>query len=541
MIVACFINIQAIFSQTDTISIEKIAVQNSLKNAPVIPFQDTLFYINTNMGSFSAEERATSISNKIRKVSEENSFHHDSVLVVVSGNIMEIVFRNIVIMSITPADAYAKGESQLGLANNYKKIIGKAIVEHEKSTDWMYILIQVALVVLVILIMFFLIKLLNIQFKKISTKIEEQKGKKIKPIKLKSYNLLDEEKSTKVILFVFKIIRYLAIGILLYLAIPIIFSIFPYTRDFADKLFGYILNPVQKILKGIIGYIPNLITIIVIIFAFHYLIKGLRYLAEEIDKEHLTIKGFYPDWAFPSFNIIKTLLYAFMFIIIFPYLPGSDSDVFKGVSVFLGIIFSLGSTSIISNIVSGLVLTYMRPFRVGDRIKIGDLVGNVIEKTPFVTRVRTPKNEEVTVPNSNIMSAETFNYSHSARVHGLILHTEVTIGYDAPWRQVHQLLTEAAARTSDVMKEPKPFVLQTALNDFYVEYQINIYIEDADKTAFIYSELNQHIQDTFNEGGVEIMSPHYNAHRDGNQTTIPENYLPGNYQTPSFNIKVTNT
>jgi len=180
----------------------------------------------------------------------------------------------------------------------------------------------------------------------------------------------------------------------------------------------------------------------------------------------------------------------------------------------------------------------MRPFRVGDRIKIGEIVGNVMEKTPFVTRIRTPKNEEVTIPNSTIMSAQTFNYSQSARSYGLILHTEVTFGYDTPWQKVHEFLLDAAKRTSDVLETPKPFILQTALSDSYAEYQLNAYIEDADKMARIYSDLHQNIQDTFNEAGLELTTPHYQAHRDGNKSTLPTSYLPDGYQAPPFHIKM---
>jgi len=308
---------------------------------------------------------------------------------------------------------------------------------------------------------------------------------------------------------------------MLYLSIPLAFSAFPATKNIATVLFSYVLMPFKAIFSGIIGFIPNLITIVVIIFVFRYLIKALRFLTEEISKGRLAIKGFYPDWAYPTFNIVKTLLYVFMFIVIFPYLPGSESKVFQGVSVFIGIVFSLGSSSIIGNIVSGLVLTYMRPFKVGDRIKIGDLIGNVVEKTPFVTRIRTPKNEEVTIPNSNIMSAQTFNYSQSARSYGLILHTTAGLGYDTPWRKAHELLLEAAKRTPDVLENPKPFILQTALDDFYVNYQLNVYVADADKMSQIYSDMHQNIQDVFNEAGIELLSPHYQANRDGCITAIP--------------------
>jgi small-conductance mechanosensitive channel len=158
---------------------------------------------------------------------------------------------------------------------------------------------------------------------------------------------------------------------------------------------------------------------------------------------------------------------------------------------------------------------------VGDRIKINDLVGNVIEKTPFVIRIRTPKNEEVTIPNSNIMAAQTFNYSESARNCNLILPIEVTFGYETPWRKVHELLLNVAKQTPDVQENPKPFILQTALDDFDVQYQLNVYVIDADKMPQIYSALRQNIQDVFRDAGIEIMSPHYQAIRDGNKTTIP--------------------
>ena len=185
----------------------------------------------------------------------------------------------------------------------------------------------------------------------------------------------------------------------------------------------------------------------------------------------------------------------------------------------------MGSSTVIGNIIAGLVITYMRPFKLGDRIKLNETTGNVIEKTPFVTRIRTPKNEVVTIPNSFIMSSHTINYSASARQYGLIIHTTVTIGYDVPWRQVHQLLVNAARSTKGIMSDPKPFVLETELQDYYPCYQLNAYIKDADKLAQIYSDLHQQIQDTFNEAGVEIMSPHYYAKRDGSATTIPTDYL----------------
>ena len=269
-------------------------------------------------------------------------------------------------------------------------------------------------------------------------------------------------------------------------------------------------------------YLPNLFTIIVIVLVFKYSIRFVSYIFSEIDAGKLKINGFHEDWAIPTFSIVKFLLYAFMFIMIFPYLPGSDSGIFQGVSVFLGLLVSLGSSSAISNMVAGLVITYMRPFREGDRIKIGDVTGVVIEKTLLVTRLRTIKNEEITIPNSAVLSGNTTNFSVVAKSDGLIIHTTVTIGYDVPWREVHAALLESAGRTANLISGRQPFVLQTSLDDFYVAYQLNVYTAVADAVAPIYSELHQHIQDVFAERGIEIMSPHYRAERDGNEITIPK-------------------
>jgi small-conductance mechanosensitive channel len=204
-----------------------------------------------------------------------------------------------------------------------------------------------------------------------------------------------------------------------------------------------------------------------------------------------------------------------MLVVIFPYLPGSSSPAFQGVSVFLGILLSLGSSSATSNLVAGLVITYMRPFKVGDRVKIGEVTGDVIEKTMLVTRIKTIKNEDVTVPNSMVLSSSTVNYSARTKTNepGLILHYTVTIGYDVPWKKVYSLLTNAALATVHIEKEPTPFVLQTALDDFSICYQINAYTLQANLQASIYSNLLENIQDVFNEAGIEILSPHYNVIR----------------------------
>ncbi|MBC8620148.1 mechanosensitive ion channel family protein [Parabacteroides faecis] len=391
-----------------------------------------------------------------------------------------------------------------------------------KNDSWWQTGKHILYFVLVLLGQFLLFRLSSWLYKKVKNRIQQLKDTKLKPISIQNYEILDTQKQVSLLIFLANILRYLLLFILLVLTIPILFSIFPQTKELAYKIAYYIWNPVKDILEGILGYIPNLFTIIVICLVIKYVIKGIRYLATEIDAGRLKINGFYSDWAMPTYHIIRFLLYAFMIAMIYPYLPGANSGVFQGVSVFVGLIVSLGSSTVIGNIIAGFVITYMRAFKQGDRIKLNDTVGNVIEKTAFVTRLRTIKNEIVTIPNSFIMSSQTINYTSSARTYGLIIHSEVTIGYDAPWRKVHQLLIDAAKATPGVMPEPAPFVLETALSDFYPVYQINAYIQEANNMTTIYSALHQNIQDYFDKAGVEIMSPHYTAFRNGNASTIPK-------------------
>jgi small-conductance mechanosensitive channel len=380
--------------------------------------------------------------------------------------------------------------------------------------------------------------LLGKAYKRFINYLDIHKGRLLKNLAYKDYTFLTAEQEMKMILVILRIFKAFVYILLAYFTLSIVFSIFPFTRGWADRLLQLIWTPFKSIILAIWEYLPNLFTIVVIYFVMSYFIRLVKYIFQEIDSEKLRLPNFHADWAMPTYSIVRFLLYAFMFVLIFPYLPGSDSNVFRGVSVFIGVLFSLGSSSAIANMVAGLVITYMRPFKMGDRIKIGDIIGDVMEKNLLVTRIKTPKNEEITIPNASILSGNTTNYSSLARTEGLIIHTIVTIGYDVPWKQIHQALIDAALRTEKLLKEPPPFVLQTGLEDFYVSYQINAYTKESKMLAHIYSELHQNIQDCCFERGIEILSPHYRAARDGNMTTIPQSYLPNDYKTPSFNLKI---
>ncbi|NDI99102.1 mechanosensitive ion channel [Flavobacterium sp. LaA7.5] len=507
------------------------------KGYPVVGFfNDTLFTVYAKLGSFSAHDRAKAITERIQILGENYNFAPDSIKIINAETTTDIVTGESIIMSVSENDALWNNTSQYDLAKAYSTIISDAVMHYKDETSFITLAKEIGLAILVLLVLGIIIRYSGKLFKWTAHKIQEQENKRIKGITIKNYNLFDAKRQIKVLLMLNTLAKWIIILILIYIALPILFGIFPWTQHFAEALFSYILTPVKKITFGFWDYLPNLITIIVIIFVFRYVLKFARFLKNEIEDGSLVINGFYKDWANPTYQIIRVLIIAFMVVVIFPYLPGSESPIFKGVSVFLGFLFTFGSMGSLSNIMAGLVLTYMRLFKINDRVKIGEVVGDVIEKSLLVTRVRTIKNEIISIPNSTVMSSHTINYSSDTVDKGLILHTTVTLGYDVPWKKIHEALLTAADRTEMLLKEPKPFVLQTSLDDFYVSYQINAYTKEANKQAVIYSQLHENIQDCCNEAGIEILSPHYRATRDGNMTTIPENYLDKDYTAPPFNI-----
>ena len=339
---------------------------------------------------------------------------------------------------------------------------------------------------------------------------------------VKGYEVLTLHRQGILFVIMLKTLRILIILAQLLISIPILFSLFPQTKALTYKLFSYIWNPITDIFSSVIDFLPNLFKIVIIILCIRYLVKGLHYLADEVKSGNLKINGFYPDWAMPTYLILRVLCYSFMLVMIWPLLPSSHSEVFQGVSVFIGVIVSLGSSSIIGNVMAGMVMTYMRPFRLGDFIRYGETEGFVIEKTMLVTRIRTRKNEVITIPNSNLMSSQTSNFTFAAHNYGVIVHTKVTIGYDMKWTLIRDLLLEAAHNTPYLLKKPDPFVRITVLDDFYVEYEINAYTHKADALSEIYSTLHQNILDSFHTNGVEIMSPHIFAHRNDLEAQIPK-------------------
>ncbi len=506
---------------------------------PVIGImEDTLFFVYSKIGPVKPKERAKNITQKIKRIYDDDFYNKDSLSIVNSGYLIDCVYKDLIVMSVSEDDAIFYNMEQKKLALDFNNKIVKSLKIAKEQKGIFRILLRIGLAVIVIVLAWGIIVLIGKGSVKLLKFIISKENTWLKDLSYKDYTFLTTKQELSFILFFIKIFKWVIYIILLYITLPILFSIFPFSRTWADALLGMIWTPVKSIFMAVYDYLPNLFSILITYFVIRYVARLVKYFFKEIELEKLKIIGFHTDWAMPTYSIVRFLLYAFMFVLIFPKLPGSDSEVFKGVSVFIGLLVSLGSSSVIANIVAGLVITYMRPFKIGDRIKIGDSAGDVIEKTLLVTRVRTIKNEVITIPNASVLTGNTTNYTSEAMDKGLVVYTSITIGYDVPWKNVHEALKDAALKTQYILIEPEPFVLQTSLDDFFVSYQINAYTREASKQAVIYSFLHQNIQDVFNERGIEILSPHYRATRDGNETTVPKEYLPDDYKVPSFRINL---
>ena len=526
--------------QTDTSEheIPELA-ESELNGYPVTGvLGDTIFHVFTRTGATQPKERARLISDRIRALFELDFFIQDSVVLKQDEGTFDIVYQDRIIAHLTEKEAKFQEKDLGSFAQETRDAIALSIADARETFSPKKVIKRIAYGLLGLLTLGLVVWLVGRGFRKLLAYIEARKEKLLKSLKYKDYTFLTPEQEMRGIVFLLNALKWVVIVVIFYFALSVIFSIFPLTRSWANLLLDYIRKPVISILIAVKDSLPNIFTIVVILLVMRYLTKFVKYIFREIDAEKLKIPDFHADWAMPTYGIVRVLLFAFTLVLIFPYLPGSDSNVFRGVSVFLGLLISLGSSSAISNMVAGLVITYMRPFKIGDRIKIGEISGTVIEKTLLVTRLQTIKNEEITIPNSTLLSSNTMNYSAMAHKEGLLIHTTITIGYDVPWRTMHQTLISAAKKTAGIKSIPEPFVLQTALEDFYVAYQINAFTDNAKKMVITLSELHQNIQDECNAQGIEIMSPHYRAMRDGNTTTIPAEYLEKDPKISSFHQKM---
>lgn len=510
-------------SKTDSVllkqkeEIEKL--RGSIKGVPVVFYADTLFSVHTSLGPYNAELRVKNIHEKLNQLYHKPFFFSDSLKVKNTNGFLNINYQDEIITGITLTDALWAGVSMEELADRHTEAIKKTIVKYRKENSLKNNLLRIGELLLILTVFIGIIWVINRLFKFIETSFFTPNNRFLRRIAVRNYELLSKERLLVMFCRVLFIIKVLLIFLLLITVIPIAFSIFPSTQNWSETIREWVWDPVKLVGAGILGYLPKLMTIIVIIVIARYLLRLLRFFSLEIERGVLTIRGFYPEWARTTYLLVRFAFLILVLVFIFPYLPGSDSDVFKGVSVFLGILISIGSSSAIANAIAGLVITYMRSFKLGDWIKTDGVTGVVIEKNALVTRLKTINNEDVSVPNSAVLSGATINYTSIGCAEGLVIAAQVKVRYDYPYDIVEKLLLDAALQTKDISEKPHPYVFQLALEDINAVYEINAFTFVPHNMYFIKSDLIKNIQDVFRKAGVEIFSTQYIEIRTAGEKT----------------------
>lgn len=485
------------------------SLRKSAENlAPVLVDGEVLFFVKGAM-SYPAEFRAKTIRKRIYTAAEDRSITIDSIKFLPDTGRIQIYAGPIFIMNVYPVDAEPDGISM--------ELQAEIIVEKIKSVFHLYrqersaeviksnifkALVATALLILSLVVFKWL-------FRRFSISLTNRLKHRIDQLENVSYKIIQADQLTKFLSILNKTISGIIMVIIIIAFSDYILGLFPWTKAASFYILDLFLDPIRSIGLSFINYLPSLVFLIVIFIITRYLIKLTRLFFNGIDNGGIEIQNFDPDWAMPTYKIVKFFVIVFAVVLAFPYIPGSSTGAFQGISVFLGVLFSLGSSSFIANVVAGYSMTYRRAFKQGDRIQVNEMNGYVEEMSLMVTRLRSVKNEEIVIPNSLLLNSNVINFSARAKQSGLILHTTVGIGYETPWRQVDAMLKKAADRTQGILKDPAPFVLKKELGDFCITYEINGYCNDVNNIYIYYTELHQNILDVFNENNVQIMTPAY--------------------------------
>ena len=480
----------------------------SVPVAPVMIDGEVLFSLR-GVSALPAAERAARITANIKKVARDASFDPANLTVVDEGPFTSIMAGENRVMGLVDGDARIEGIERPELAVVVADRVRRAIERYRADRQPDVLAASgarafgtTALLVLVLVALRWL-------WRGLDSRLAAHFEKRLRALGVEAVKAGGSERAGSVLRSTLGAIRAVMMLVAVFLYLNVTLGLFPWTRPLHARVTSWFVDPLRVIGEGVISAIPDLIFLVILILLVRWVIGLIRLFFSAVERGSVTLAGFDPEWARPTFKIVRVMMILLGVVVAYPYIPGSSSAAFKGVSIFAGIVFSLGSSSVIANLIAGFAMTYRRTFRIGDRVRIGDAVGDVTDIRLQVTKIRTPKNEEVIVPNSAILGGEVTNFSTLARSQGLILHTTVGIGYETPWRQVEAMLLMAAERTEGTLREPRPFVLQKALGDFCVTYELNVYCDRPQAMPQLYTELHRAILDVFNEFGVQIMTPAY--------------------------------
>jgi small-conductance mechanosensitive channel len=504
----------------------KPASEAEMATAPVDLDGAVLFRVR-GVSSLPAAERARLIHERLVALAENQDIPVDALRIVEEEGIGLIRAGDQNIVGIVDADAKMEQVGRSLLARAYLKQIRDAIRDYREARSPAALRRGATRALGATVAFTFAVGALIALWRAIGRALSGRLRGRIHPIGILSFEVMPAEQVWEALQSALRALRgasLLALGIVY---AGFMLAQFPWTRGISGHMAAFLLSPLKVIVAGVVESVPSLIFLAVLFFVFRLSLRVVHLFFDAVERGAVRLRRFDPEWALPTYKFIRVAVISFGLVVAYPYIPGSKSGAFQGVSLFLGVLFSLGASSSLANIIAGYMLIYRRAFKIGDRVKIGSSTGDVIETRLQVTHLRTTKNEELIIPNSQILGGEVLNYSSLARVHGLILHTEVGIGYETPWRQVDAMLLTAAARTQRLSRDPRPFVHVLKLGDFAVTYELNAYTNDVPSMPELYADLHRNILDLFNEHGVQIMTPAYEGDPEQPKVVAPGDwYLP---------------
>ena len=476
--------------------------------APVVIDGETLFSL-TGISSFPADRRSARAAEGIVRAARDADLDPASLTVLETDLTSRLMAGDQALLDVYDADADATGVHRQVLAQLYLGKVQGAIRGYRAARTPRALLTAAGHAALATLAFLLAVWLIRRAHRRLDRFLEERVHHKVSAVSIQSLELVRAERVRRAVSAGVRFLSHLALLALTFAYLSYLLYLFPWTRGAGHRLDDWVLAPLALIGGGILARLPDLVFLAVLAVATHYLLRLVHVFFKAVGRGQVELDGFEPSWAEPTYRLVKIALIAFALVVAYPYIPGSSTDAFKALSVFFGFLISLASSSSVANSLAGYSLIFRSPYREGDVVKIGDVFGVVDEIRVPVTRLRTPKEEVVVIPNLKILSSEVVNYSTRARDRELIVSASVGIGYDTPWRQVEAMLLEAARRTQGLSSDPPPFVLTSGLGDFAVDYQVNAHCPDPAAMPAIHSRLHRHILDVFNEHAVQIMSPHY--------------------------------
>lgn len=476
--------------------------------APVTLDGDTLFKVR-GLSSLPAAERAAIISARIEEAAADPVFDPRQIEVLETPEMTQVIAGQHLFVRIFDADAEIEQVDRHALAGAAAQSIRAAIAEYREQRRPERMRKSVVTVLVASAMLGGLVTVILWVTGLIGAAVKRHLQPKIVGLKVQSLQLVPGSQVWATLAMAGRGIRFILLLLAVYLYAEFSLRQFPQTQAMGEKLAAYLIDPLKTMGRGFLDELPALLFLLVLFFVVRLVLRVLNLYFTAVGNGSVKLANFAPEWALPTYRLVRLGVVVFALVIAYPYIPGSGSEAFKGLSIFFGVLLSIGSSSFIANIVAGYALIYRGVFAIGNRVRIGDIVGEVTEMRLQVTRLRTNKNEEVVVPNSTILNSVVTNYSTLAANRGLILHTTVGIGYETPWRQVEGMLLMAAKRTPEVLADPPPFVRQKALGDFCITYELNAYTSSARDLIGKYHALHASILDVFNEYGVQIMTPAY--------------------------------